>query len=375
MTRYAHITGWGMAVPERVLTNHDLEQIVDTNDDWIIARTGIRERRIADKDETTATLGTAAAIQALEGTNVRASDIDLIVVATTSPEHLFPATASIVQDSLGAGKAGAFDILAACSGFVYALDMAAQSVRSGSIDTALVIGSETITRLVNYEDRNTAVLFGDGAGAFLVEGRDWPGGVLSSVMRSDGSGGDLLSVPAGGSYMPATLETVQNNMHFIQMNGREVFRFATRVIASATREAAEKANISIEDVALVVPHQANYRIIEAAARGLKLPLERFAINVQRYGNTSTASIPIAFCEAWDQGRIRTGDDVILVGFGGGLTWGAIALRMTEAERVITGVDRRRSRSIRYLAQLRSFWRRVVRRIDAFIFRAKTKGEK
>ncbi len=374
MTRYAHITGWGMAVPERVLTNHDLEQIVDATDEWIVSRTGIRERRIADKTETTASLGTVAALRALQGTDVKASDVDLIIVATCSPEHVFPATASIIQDNIGASQAGAFDLSAACTGFIFALNMAAQSVRSGSINKALVIGSETLSRVVNYEDRNTAILFGDGAGAFLVEGRVEPGGVLSCVMRSDGSGGDLLSIPAGGSYMPTTPETVANNMHCIQMNGREVFRFATRVMAAATRDAVDDAGIALENVSLIVPHQANIRIIEAAARGLKIPLERFAINVDKYGNTSTASIPMAFCEAWDQGRIRTGDNLVLVGFGGGLSWGAMTLQMTMPERVITKVDRRRSRRIRTLARVRSMSRRVGRRVEALIFRTNAKAK-
>lgn len=373
MTRYAHITGWGMAVPERVLTNEDLEQIVDADSEWIVDRTGIRERHIAEKHESTASLATQAALRALGRTNIKAGDVDLIVVATSSPEHIFPATASLVQDRIGASKAGAFDLLAACTGFIFALNMAAQAVRSGNINRALVIGSETLSRIIDYEDRNTAILFGDGAGAFLVEGRDWPGGVLSCVMRSDGSGGDLLSLPAGGSYMPTTPDTVAQNMHFIQMNGREVFRFATRVMAAATREAAEEADIPLEDLALIVPHQANFRIIEAAARGLKMPLEKFAINVQRYGNTSTASIPIAFCEAWDQGRIRTGDNLVLVGFGAGLTWGAMAMQVTEPERVVTSVNGHRSGVVRTLARVRSLSRRVGRRLDALIFRTETKG--
>jgi len=372
MTRYAHITGWGMAVPERVLTNQDLEKIVDTNDGWIIDRTGIRERRIAGKNDTTASLATQAALRALHGTGVPADEIDLIIVATSSPEHLFPATASIVQDQIGASQAGAFDLLAACTGFIFALNMAAQAVRTGSIDNALVIGSETLSRVVNYQDRSTAILFGDGAGAFLIEGRDWPGGVLASVMRSDGSGGELLSIPAGGSYMPATLETVRENMHYIQMNGREVFRFATRVIASATREVIEEAGMRVEDISLVIPHQANLRIIEAAARGLKLPLDRFVVNIEKYGNTSTASIPIAFCEAWDQGRIRVGDNLVLVGFGAGLTWGALAMTLTEKERMLK-VDGRRSTILVSRARLRSLGRRIGRRLDSLIFRTSSKS--
>src|SRR3990172_7922344 len=374
MTRYAHITGWGMAVPERVLTNQDLEKIVNTNDGWIIDRTGIRERRIASKTDTTASLATQAALRALHGTGVAANEVDLIIVATCSPEHLFPATASIVQDNIGASQAGAFDLLAACTGFIFALNMAAQAVRSGSIDKALVIGSETLSRLVNYQDRSTAILFGDGAGAFLVEGRDWPGGVLSCVMRSDGSGGELLSLPAGGSFMPTSLETLQKKLHLIQMDGREVFRFATRVMASATREVVELAGMSLEDVDLVIPHQANKRIIEAAARGLKLPLDRFALNIDRYGNTSTASIPIAFCEAFEQGRTRAGDRLVLVGFGAGLTWGALTLQLTEPERGVTPVERRRWWVFAVLARLRSVLRRGGRRLESWGFRAKSKAE-
>jgi 3-oxoacyl-[acyl-carrier-protein] synthase-3 len=374
MARYAHLTGWGMAVPERVLTNHDLEQMVDTNDEWILARTGIRERRIAEKSDTTASLAAKAALRALQGTDVKARQIDLIIVATSSPEHIFPSTASLVQDRIGATEAGAFDLSAACTGFIFALNMAAQAIRSGSLERALVIGSETLSRLVNWEDRSTAILFGDGAGAFLLEGRDWPGGVLSCVMRSDGSGGDLLSVPAGGSYMPTSPETLQKKLHTIQMDGREVFRFATRVMASATREAVEKAGLALNEVDLVIPHQANGRIIESAARGLKLPLERFAVNIDRYGNTSTASIPIAFCEAFDQGRIRAGDRLVLVGFGAGLTWGAMTLQLTEQERVITPVERRRWWALALLARLRSILRRVGRRLESWIFRAKAKPE-
>jgi len=374
MSRYAHLTGWGMAVPDRVLTNHELEQMVDTNDEWIMARTGIRERRIADKSDTTASLAAKAGLRALQGTDVKARELDLIIVATSSPEHIFPSTASLVQDRIGATEAGAFDLSAACTGFIFALNMAAQAIRSGSLNRALVIGSETLSRMVNWEDRGTAILFGDGAGAFLLEGRDWPGGVMSCVMRSDGSGGDLLSVPAGGSFMPTSLETLQKKLHLIQMDGREVFRFATRVMASATREVVELAGMSLEDVDLVIPHQANKRIIEAAARGLKLPLDRFALNIDRYGNTSTASIPIAFCEAFEQGRTRAGDRLVLVGFGAGLTWGALTLQLTEPERVVTPVERRRWWVFAVLARLRSVLRRVGRRLESWIFRARAKPE-
>jgi 3-oxoacyl-[acyl-carrier-protein] synthase-3 len=375
MNQFAHVTGWGMHVPERVLTNLDLEKILDTTDEWIISRTGIRERRIAEKDDTTASLATSAAIKALRGTSLTASDIDLIIVATCSPEHLFPATASLVQDRIGAVKAGAFDLSAACTGFIYALNMASQSIRSGSIQNALVIGSETLSRFINYKDRSTSILFGDGAGAFVLEAREAPGGVLSCVMRSDGSGANVLSIPAGGSYMPATHSTIEENLHTVHMNGREVFRFATKVMASATREVVEDAGLTLDDINLVIPHQANGRIIEAAARGLRMPLERFVVNVDRYGNTSTASIPIALCEAMEQGRIRAGDHLVLVGFGGGLTWGALALQWMAPERKVTVKRRRRWRMLALLARMRSNLRRLARWIESLIWRASSRGER
>jgi len=328
MSPYAHITGWGMAVPSRVLTNADLEKMVDTDDDWIQSRTGIRQRHIANDEESTASLAKDAALNALRVANLNPADIDLIIVSTSSPEHVFPATACLVQDRIGASKAGAFDLSAACSGFIFALNMATQAIRSGSIQNAVVIGAETLSRFVDWEDRNTCILFGDGAGAFVLQAGDEPGGLLTAVMRSDGSGGDLLSVPAGGSYMPASADTILNKQHTIHMNGREVYRFATRVIVQATREVISAAQLKIDDIQLVIPHQANLRIIEAAMRGLEIPIEQCFINIERYGNTSTASIPIATCEAIQQGRLQSGDNTVFVGFGAGLTWGASLVRWT-----------------------------------------------
>ncbi len=368
MMRYAHITGWGMAVPERVMTNHDIAQLVDTDDQWIRERTGIEQRRIAGPDETTGTLATRAALRALEVANLRPAEIDLIVVATSSPEHLFPATASIVQDRIGATDCGAFDLLAACTGFIYATNMAAQAIRAGSINNALVIGAETLSRLVNWKDRGTCILFGDGAGAFVLQGSDEPGGVLSSLLRSDGSGADLLTIPAGGSHIPASLHTVGNGLHYIQMNGREVFRFATRVMAKATAQVAEEAGLEISDLDLIIPHQANRRIIEAAARGLKLPLERFAINLNRYGNTSTASIPIAACEAIEAGQLHKDNKIVIVGFGAGLTWGAMAIHWTGPFPAKRKIYPRRYRTV---ARLRSAWRRSLRRVEGVIYGSKT----
>jgi 3-oxoacyl-[acyl-carrier-protein] synthase-3 len=301
---------------------------VDTNDEWIRSRTGIAERRVAAPDESSASLASDAALEALEVANLYPAEVDLIIVATSSPEHIFPATASLVQDRIGAVKAGAFDLSAACTGFILAINMAAQAIRTGSIENAIVIGTETLTRYTNWTDRNTCILFGDGAGAFVLQASDEPGGVLSAVMRSDGSGGDLLILPAGGSKMPTTEETVANGDHFISMNGREVFRFATRVMAQATREVVESSGLEIDDIHLIIPHQANKRIIETAARGLKLPMDRFVVNVDRFGNTSTASIPIATVEAIQDGRLNPGDRVVFVGFGAGLTWGSVAVQWT-----------------------------------------------
>ncbi len=373
MNRYAHVTGWGLAVPDEILTNEKLAKIVDTTDEWIVSRTGIRERRIARKDQSTATLAADAARKALERTEIDARDLDLIIVATSSPEHLFPATACLVQDSIGAIKAGAFDLSAACTGFIFGLNMAAQAIRTGSIENALVIGSETLSRLVDWDDRSTCILFGDGAGAFVLQGSDEPGGILSAVMRSDGSGGNLLSVPAGGSKLPSSHEAIDRKQHLIQMNGREVFRFATRVMASATRESAEQAGWDVEDIDLVIPHQANQRIIESAARGLRLPMEKFIVNLERYGNTSTASIPLAMVEALDDGLIPDGSNLVLVGFGAGLTWGALSMHWVEPRVKITKFEHRRRGFLNMLARLRSFLRRVQRRIEGLIWGTSSEG--
>lgn len=357
---YAHITGWGMSVPDKVLTNDDISKIVDTSDEWIRERTGIRERRIARDGQFPSTLGAEAALKALEKANVSPRQVDLIICSTSSPEHIFPATACLIQDKIGAENAGAFDLLAACSGFIYAVNMAAQAIRSGSIKTAVVIGTETLSRFVNWKDRNTCILFGDGAGAFVLQASEKPGGVLSSVMHSDGSGGDLLSLPAGGARYPASDYTIHTGMHYINMDGKEVFRFATRVMAQATLESLHSAGLKVEDLAVVVPHQANHRIIEAAARGLKLPMDKFYVNLEKYGNTSTASIPLATCEAVEQGRINPGDKVVFVGFGAGLTWGAMAVEWTGPLPIETKAYLGRDR---FISRIRSLARRVKRRVE------------
>jgi len=362
---YAHITGWGMAVPENIVTNDDISNMVDTNDAWIRERTGIHERRIARDNQFPSTLGVEASINALRVANLRPTDLDLIICTSSSPEYIFPATACLIQDQLGARKAGAFDLLAACTGFIFALNMAAQAIRSGSIKSALVVGSETLSRFVDWKDRNTCILFGDGAGAFVLQASEIPGGVLSAVMHSDGSGGDSLLLPGGGSRYPATEATVREGKHYIQMDGKEVFRFATRVMASATQEALDAAGLTIEQIQWIIPHQANIRIIQAAARGLKLPMERFIVNLERYGNTSTASIPIAMVEALECGKIKPGEKLVMVGFGGGLTWGALAAEWTGP---IPSKGHVRPEQYRQFARLRSLVRRAIRFIEGLLYR-------
>jgi 3-oxoacyl-[acyl-carrier-protein] synthase-3 len=362
---YAHITGWGMSVPESVLTNDDLSKMVDTNDAWIRERTGIQERRVAREDQFPSTLAVEASIRALRIANLRPTDLDLIICSTSSPEYIFPATACLIQDQLGATKAGAFDLLAACSGFIYALNMGAQAIRSGSIRNALIIGSETLSRFVNWKDRSTCILFGDGAGAFVLQASDQPGGVLSAVMHSDGSGGNLLTLEGGGSRYPATESTILNGKHYIQMDGNEVFRFATRVMASATEEVLACAGLTKEDIQWIIPHQANIRIIKAAARGLNLPMERFIVNLERYGNTSTASIPIAMVEALEKGQIKPGEKIVMVGFGAGLTWGALAAEWTGP---IPSKGHVRPEQYRAFARLRSVVRRGLRFIEGLLYR-------
>ncbi len=370
MARYAHIVGWGMAVPSRVVTNHELAQFVETSDEWIVTRTGIRERRVAGPQETTATLSVAAAEKALAVAGISPRDVDLILVATVTPEHLFPSTACLVQDALGASRAGAFDLLAGCSGFIYGLHMAAAAIRAGTHHIALVIGAETLSRIVNWRDRNTCVLFGDGAGAVVLQGSDAPGGVLASLIRADGSGAELLILPAGGSRLPISEAVVRDGCHFVRMNGREVFRFATRVMEKATREVMAQAGLRLEDVDLIIPHQANIRIIEAAAKALGLPMDRFFVNIDRYGNTSGASIPIALCEAVQQGRLKPGDRMVMVAFGAGLTWAAAVVQW--------GLPRGRPRpawlewlariSLYLPAQLHSRLMRLWRHFDAWLSR-------
>jgi 3-oxoacyl-[acyl-carrier-protein] synthase-3 len=314
-----------MAVPEKVMSNDDLARIVETSDDWIVSHTGIKSRYIAGDRETTLSLAVHAARDALLVAGIMPSQIDLVIVATVTPEYFFPSTASLVQDVIGAASAGAFDLSAGCSGFIYALSMAADAIRSGAAEHVLVIGAETLSRIVDWTDRNTCVLFGDGAGAAVVSACAERCGVMASVLGSDGSGGELLIIPGGGSRRPPTQEMITRGEQFLKMNGREVYRFASTVMPRATEAVVRKAGWRLNDLALVIPHQANLRIIDAAIKRLGLPADRFFVNIDRYGNTSSASIPIALCEALTAGRINAGDRIILVGFGAGLTWAALAL--------------------------------------------------
>ncbi|MCL6431759.1 MAG: ketoacyl-ACP synthase III [Anaerolineae bacterium] len=364
----AQITGWGKCLPQRILTNEDLAKRVDTSDEWIRTRTGIASRRIADVRESTATLAIRAARNALSVADLSPQKLDLIIVATATPEYIFPPTACLVQDALGASRAGAFDLSAGCSGFVYALSIAAHSIEAGACRNALIIGSETLSRIVNWEDRSTCVLFGDGAGAVVLQAAEGDGGVLSSVLGADGSGADLLIIPAGGSRRPASAASVANGEHFIHMDGREVYRFATRIMARASRDAVQAAGLTLDQIALFIPHQANIRIIDSAAQELNLPKDRVYVNLQRYGNTSAASIPIALCEAIEEGRLQPGDHVVLVGFGAGLTWGAAVVRWGRPTPVSPVPLWRRTASwLGYrLASVRSLGMRLLRKLDALL---------
>lgn len=368
--KYAHIIGWGKYLPQRVLTNQEISRTVDTTHEWIVARTGIHERRIAGVRESTATLAFEAAARALFVANMHPAEVDLIIVATSTPESVFPATACRVQDYLGAHRAGAFDLSAACSGFVYALSMASSAISSGAVQNAVVVGAETMSRVVDWKDRGTCILFGDGAGAVVLKGSSIPGGVMATTLRSDGSGGDLLQLPAiyHNPVPPLGPEFSRNGHHSntISMNGRQVFRFATSVIADSVVDVLRDADLTIGDVDLIIPHQANVRIIETAAKRLKLPIERFFMNVERTGNTSAASIPIALCDAVEAGLLRPDDNVVFVGFGGGLTWAAAAIKWDVTPPEVSMPDREWGRVRYVLARGRSRIRQIGRRVFSFV---------
>ena len=324
----AHITGWGRYAPSQVLTNADLERIVDTSDEWIRSRTGIRERRVAAANETTASMAAVASLRALAVAGLDPDDIDLILLGTLTPDYWMPSTAALVKEAIGNTRAVAMDVMAACSGFVYAYASAHAHITSGMARHVLVIGAETLTRFLDYTDRNTCILFGDGAGAVVLSASDQPGGGLGIELTTEPSGAYMIWLPAGGAKAPPGVETVNRGEHFIRMEGRETYRFATRTLATTALAAVEQAGLQASDIDLFIPHQANIRIIDAVAKGLGLPMERMFVNVDRYGNTSAASIPIALAEAVDSGRVKIGDHVVMVAFGAGFTSGAIALQWT-----------------------------------------------
>ncbi len=324
--RYAKITGWGKYVPSRVLTNFDLEKIVETSNEWILERTGIRERRIVEPEETVATMSVEAAKEALNRAGLSPEDLDLIILATSSPDYHIPAAASLVQDMLGADNVPAFDLRAGCTGFLYALAAATQFIVTGTYRNILVIGAEIISKFLDWTDRNTCVLFGDAAGAVVLQPSDYPTGVLSFLLGSDGSQADALIVYGGGSKYPFSQEVLDRKLHHLRMDGPRVFKFAVKTMVQSVREIMASANLLPDEVSLIIPHQANHRIIQAAAKELGIPMEKFYINLDRYGNTSAASIPVALCEAIEEGRVKDGDNIILVSFGAGLTWGACAIR-------------------------------------------------
>jgi len=321
------ITGIGSRAPERVMTNDEIAEMVDTSDEWIMERTGIRERRVAAPEEALSDLALPASLEALEQAGVQPSAVDLIIVATVTPDMMFPSTGAILADRLGAHDAAAYDLSAGCTGFVYAVVQAHGMVASGLVDHALVVGGDVLSRIVDWTDRSTCVLFGDGAGAVVLQ-RVPEGGFLGFELGADGSGGPQLYMPAGGSRAPATAETVAERQHFAKMNGREVFKFATRVLVDSAEKVLHECDVQVDEVDVYVPHQANVRIIEHARKKLGIPEEKTVVNVDRFGNTSSGSIPLALDEAKDDGRLAAGEMVLMTGMGAGLTWGSALIEWT-----------------------------------------------
>jgi 3-oxoacyl-[acyl-carrier-protein] synthase-3 len=322
------LTGWGRYAPAQVLTNADLERMVDTSDEWIVSRTGIRERRVAAAHETTASMGAVAALRAIHTAGLAPNDIDLIILATLTPDYWMPSTAALVKEAIGNTKAFAFDIAAACSGFVYGYATASAYLAAGLAKHALVIGSELLTRFLDYEDRSTCILFGDGAGAVVLSATDEPSAPVGMELTTEPLGAYMIWLPAGGSRSPASPATIARGEHKIRMEGKETYRFATRTLASTALAAVAKAGWTPQDVDLVIPHQANIRIIEAVSKGLDLSMDRIYVNLDRYGNTSAASVPIALAEAVNEGRVKAGDKIVFVAFGAGFTSGAVAMEWT-----------------------------------------------
>ncbi len=326
--RSALITGWGRYAPSQVLTNADLERMVDTSDEWITSRTGIRERRVAAAHETTASMGAVAGLRAIRTAGLDPDDIDLILLATLTPDSWMPSTAALVKEAIGNTRAAAMDVAAACSGFVYAYATAHAYITSGLSKHALVIGAELLTRFLDYTDRSTCILFGDGAGAVVLSASDKPGGGLGIEMTTEPQGAYMIWLPAGGAKSPPSPETIARGEHYIRMEGKETYRFATRTLASTAIESVRKAGLDPSDIDLFIPHQANIRIIEAVAKGLNLPMSKFFVNLDKYGNTSAASVPIALAEAVNEGRVKVGDHVVIVAFGADFTSGAVAIEWT-----------------------------------------------
>jgi len=324
----AVIAGLGSAVPEKVLSNADLEKMIDTNDEWITKRTGIKERRIVSDGQSTVTLSVEAAGKALDQAGMTAADLDLIICATITPEMPLPTTACVIQSELGVKGIPAFDVVAACSGYVYALSIGEQFIRTGTYKRILIIGVDVLSSITNYEDRGSCILFGDAAGAaVLVAGDDQEKGVLHTVLHAEGSGWDYIHVPAGGTRKPGTLETIANGEHLIRMRGRDVYKFAVEKMQWLLGDCMEKCSLTPEDVDMVIPHQVNLRIITSAARKFNFPLEKVFVNIDKYGNTSAASVPLAMDEAWRQGSIGPGSTVILAAFGAGLTWAGAVIKL------------------------------------------------
>ncbi|MDQ7850037.1 MAG: beta-ketoacyl-ACP synthase III [Armatimonadota bacterium] len=321
----AAVLGLGTYVPQREMTNDDVARLVDTSDQWIVERTGIRVRHIAEPDQAASDLALPASRAALADAGVRPEELDLIICATTTPDMLFPATACILQERLGAKQAAATDLLAACSGFIYGLATATALIGAGVARYVLVVGAEVLSKLVDWTDRTLCVLVGDGAGAAVLGPSRQGGGVLSTVLGADGSAGDILKLPGGGSRLPYSRQVIERRLHYPRMDGRLLFKLAVRVVPQAIETAVRRAHLTLDDVEWIVPHQANQRIIEAVAHAMHLPLERFVCTIERYGNTSAASVPISLWEARRDGRLKAGDHVVLVAFGGGFTWGACVL--------------------------------------------------
>lgn len=327
-SRNVGIAGTGSYVPETVLTNADLEKIVDTNDEWIVTRTGIRERRQAGPDLAVSDLSVVAAERALQDAGLSAEDVDLIIVATVTADYQFPSASCLVQGKLGAKKAAAFDLGAGCSGFIYALATGSQFVANGIYDNVLVIGSDVLSKITDYTDRGTCILFGDGAGAVVLRPTQ-DEGILSFVLGAQGENGDLLILPAGGSRRPASVESIEERQHYIKMSGNEVFKFAVRTMGEVAVQSLEKAGLTPEDIDVLVPHQANMRIIDSAVKRLGLDMDKVMVNIDRYGNMSAASIPVALDEAVKAGKIKKGDTIVSVAFGAGLTYGASTLKWVK----------------------------------------------